>query len=359
MRPPQRIFVCHLLNDRSGSPKVLSQLVRSWALEGRWEIHVCTNSGTNGFLSGIPGVIYHHAWYQFRSNPWLRLVFYAISQSMLLLMLLFKLQKNDLVYVNTVLPFGAALAGKIKGCRVIYHVHESTIQPRILKWFLQRVIRLSAAEIVYVSRYVQAAHGLTQVPGRVVYNALESSFLQAASGKNRSEEPTRVLMVCSLKKYKGVWEFVQLAGDHPGYQFRLVLNATEAEMAAFFGSRQLPANLILFSAQKNIHPFYQWADVVVNLSLPDGWVETFGLTIIEGMAYGLPAIVPPVGGILEVIEEGVTGLVADARNRQQLNEAIGQIMQNKHQYERMSQAAKARTALFEEATMCRDISSLL
>ncbi|MBL0192541.1 MAG: hypothetical protein IPQ18_14735 [Saprospiraceae bacterium] len=35
--------------------------------------------------------------------------------------------------------------------------------------------------------------------------------------------------------------------------------------------------------------------------------ETFGLTIIEGMAYSLPAIVPP-SGDFEVIEDGVSGM---------------------------------------------------
>jgi len=32
-------------------------------------------------------------------------------------------------------------------------------------------------------------------------------------------------------------------------------------------------------------------------------VETFGLTILEGMTYKLPAIVPPVGGVIELVEE--------------------------------------------------------
>ena len=58
-----------------------------------------------------------------------------------MLRLLFFLKKNDLVYINTVLPFGAALIANLKSCRIIYHVHEVTINPRILKWLLLSIVK--------------------------------------------------------------------------------------------------------------------------------------------------------------------------------------------------------------------------
>ena len=49
-------------------------------------------------------------------------------------------------------------------------------------------------------------------------------------------------------------------------------------------------------------------------------VETFGLTILEGMAYGLPALIPPVGGITELVEHGRSGYWTNSRNLSHVSE---------------------------------------
>lgn len=69
-----------------------------------------------------------------------------------------------------------------------------------------------------------------------------------------------------------------------------------------------------FILHKNTHPFYQEASIILNLSDVNLWVETFGLTILEGMAYQLPAIVPPVGGVIELVEENKNGFLIDSKD---------------------------------------------
>lgn len=63
-----KIFAFHLLNDYSGSPKVLMQLVKGWVNEGI-ETTVVTGAGRNGFLSNLTGVRYKYFTYEFASNP--------------------------------------------------------------------------------------------------------------------------------------------------------------------------------------------------------------------------------------------------------------------------------------------------
>jgi L-malate glycosyltransferase len=350
MSSNKRIFAFHLLNDRSGSPKVLSQLIKGWIRENR-EVHLYTSLHTDGFLSNIEAVQYHNGWYRFKTNPWLRLLYYTLSQFILCIKMFGHLKKGDTVYVNTVLPFGAAWLGKLKGCRVIYHIHESTVNPAVLKWFLFKTVRYTANDIINVSEYVQKSHNITSTTNHMIYNAIEDDYIARVRPVEKEHKPANVLMVCSLKAYKGVFEFLQLALDNPAYHFRLVLNATTADIEAFFADHKIPANLTLFPAQKNLHLFYQWADVVLNLSRPDGWIETFGLTIIEGMAYGLPAIVPPVGGILEVVETGVSGFSVDSRNRKQLNLCLRKLMEDTDFYRAASKASAQRIALFSEKRM--------
>lgn len=353
-----RIFAFHLLNDRSGSPKVLGQVLKKWSMDGR-DVHLYTSAHPNGFLSEIKGITYHKGWYVFQPNPWLRLIYFTLSQILLIIKMWSKVGKNDIVYINTVLPFGAGILGKIKGARIIYHIHETTVNPAVLKWFLFKMVKVTAHEIINVSKYVEQAHQIKSVPNHLVYNSLENAYLDKILPKKTSFYPKNVLMVCSLKKYKGVFEFLQLATDHPQYAFRLVLNGSQSEINTFFKNNKIPLNLTLFPSQKDLHPFYQWADVILNLSRPDGWIETFGLTIIEGMAYGLPAIVPPVGGILEVIEDGVTGFAVDARDRQNLNLVLNKILSNSHDYVQMSIAAKERVNMFKEDQMIQLLDRIL
>lgn len=358
MRSQQRIIAIHLLNDRSGSPKVLSQLLRIWVKADK-EVLLYTSSSETGFLSDIEGVQYIKGWYTFKRNPWLRLIYYSLSQLILLVSMWRTVRKNDLVYINTILPFGAAIIGRMKDCRVIYHIHEHSINPPVLKWFLFKIVSKTADTIINVSQYIQSSHRLDHVTNHLVYNAIDDAFLAQVAERKVAPNPKHVLMVCSLKTYKGVFEFIRLADDNPGYDFRLVLNATGQDINRFFASTVLPTNLHIYPSQTDMHPHYQWADLIVNLSRPDGWVETFGLTIIEGMAYGLPAIVPPVGGILEVIKEGETGYSVDSRDREKLNEAVRTILSDEEKYRFMSTLAHERISLFSEGKMAADILEIV
>ena len=148
-----RVLACHLLNDYSGSPKVLKQLLKGW-VKNNLEVHLFTCGGREGFLSNLAGVKYHNFWYAFTKNPYIRLVFLLVSQLLLMLKVLTKAQKDDIIYVNTVLPFGAAIAGKIRGIRVIYHIHETSIKPAILKKILFGIVDRTADQVVYVSNYL-------------------------------------------------------------------------------------------------------------------------------------------------------------------------------------------------------------
>lgn len=69
----------------------------------------------------------------------------------------------------------------------------------------------------------------------------------------------------------------------------------------------MPEHLFIFPAQKDVHSFYQEAHLVLNLSHPEQWVETFGMTALEAMSYGLPVIAPPVGRPVELVTDDFNG----------------------------------------------------
>lgn len=353
----QRIIACHLLNDFSGSPKILSQALRVLA-DNQYQVYLLSSFNNKGFLTDIQGVKKVNIWYYYDSNPISRLFFYTFTQTLLFLYLVFFLKKKDTVYINTLLPYGAALAARLRGCRVVYHVHESSINPPILRNFLVGVAKSTAWEIVNVSDFVKEAHKIKEVHSSLIYNSLDEHFAQKAAEFDKPTAMRNVLMACSLKIYKGIFEFMKLAEKNRNLKFRLVLNASESKIKSFFKNCILPPNVEILSAQPDMHPHYQWADVILNLSRPDAWVETFGMTVLEGMAYGLPAIVPPVGGITEVVRNGETGFLADCRDTDNVNNCLRQLLANRETYLSFSAKAKEQLQLFSSQTFQTKILSL-
>lgn len=341
-----KIFAFHLLNDYSGSPKVLGQLLKGWAAQYR--VHLYTSDSKPGFLSGIDGINYHSNYYRFHPFIPLRLLVLLFSQLFALWSLLFKVKKEDVVYINTILPFGAAIAGKLRGARVIYHIHETSINPKVFKQFLLFWVKTCATEVIYVSNFLAHEEPLDK-PRHILWNAIEDDFSNKAETHRPSGRQFRnVLMLASLKKYKGVDEYVAIARACPALHFELVANASEQDIAAYFGQQKLPENLTIYPAQRDVHPFYQRADVVMNLSRPEEWKETFGLTALEAMIYGLPVIVPPVGGIAEIVKDGQTGFHLNGKDTHSIVSILRALKADPGRYESISKAAAAHAATFSE-----------
>jgi Glycosyltransferase len=343
----KRIVAVHLLNDYSGSPKVLMQLLKAWTKNGI-ETHLFTSGGRKGFLSDIDRVKNHSFWYRFSPNSLERIFNFFLSQLLLMIKLLFFLKKNDVVYMNTVLPFGAAIAGKIKGCKIIYHIHETSVKPKIFKNFLFRIAKMTAHKIVFVSEFLLKQESLIQNQV-LLYNVLERDFTEKADRFQDLEKTDRiVLMICSLKIYKGVNEFFILAKKNPQYIFKLVVNASDDEIKDYFKGKEILENLMIYPTQTDTHPFYQQASMILNLSHPDLWVETFGLTILEGMRYRLPSIVPPVGGVTELVEDDENGFLINSRNTDELSQKLNFILSNPSVYQSFSSASYQKSLAFSE-----------
>ncbi|UHO40200.1 glycosyltransferase family 4 protein [Chryseobacterium capnotolerans] len=340
-----RIIAVHLLNDYSGSPKVLMQLLKIWTKNGK-ETHLFIGGKNKGFLSDISGIHYHGYEYRFSGYPIIRLLFFIISQFALAIRLLFFLKKQDIVYINTVLPFGAAVIAKLKGCRIVYHVHETSVKPQILKKFLFGIASVTASEVKYVSQFLALQEPICK-KSEIIYNVLEEDFIEKAVPKNlQANERKIVLMLCSLKKYKGVDEFVTLSEQNPEFTFKLVLNASVYDIHSYFEKKQLPENLYIYPTQQDTHRFYKEADVILNLSDTKLWVETFGLTILEGMAYGLPAIVPPIGGVTELIDDGKNGFCINSKEITVISQKLKLLLNNPNLYQQFSLYAQQKSKLF-------------
>ncbi|MDD2123126.1 glycosyltransferase family 4 protein [Pseudomonas monteilii] len=355
----QPIICAHLLNDFSGSPRMLGQTII--ALAGRG--NTCTlyvGSNGRGVLDELDVPVYKYGYRRF-GNRWLTLLAYFWSQVALFTVLSRRLRPGAVVLVNTMMPFGAALAGKIRGASVVYHLHETSIKPPVLKKFLRWVIGRCARKVVYVSKYLQQHDAIKGVPAITIYNGLAESFQRQAAStdyQHLHDGLFHVLMLTSLKAYKGVNEFVALASamaDHPHVKFTLVLSASQEEVDDYFRHLVLPKNLTLNPATSDVIRFYASASLVLNLSLVDFCVETFGLTILEAMAFGIPTIVPPVGGPVELVSDGVEGYQIDSKNHQQLVRTVAHLSQDPQLCQAMSERARMKASEFSTANFQKNI----
>jgi glycosyltransferase involved in cell wall biosynthesis len=97
---------------------------------------------------------------------------------------------------------------------------------------------------------------------------------------------------------------------------------------------------------------------MMNLSRVDEWVETFGLTIVEAMAFGVPVIVPPVGGPTEIVRDGIDGYFISSYETQKIAQNIKDLANNEATCLILSENARERVQFFNETIFVDKITTL-
>jgi starch synthase len=70
--------------------------------------------------------------------------------------------------------------------------------------------------------------------------------------------------------------------------------------------------------------------------------ELLGLAVIEAMASGTPVVASKVGGVAEVVEDGVTGFLVPSGDVPSLNDRLALLLGDPGRARRMGEAARAR-----------------
>lgn len=355
-------IVCfHLLNDYSGSPMVLRLVLEGLLKRGYRVDLVSSQGGVLEEIRGYKNYHAHHYWYKFSTNHMVTMVRYMFVQLYTFLFAFrFAFTKNTF-YINTLLPFGPALAGRLMGKKVIYHYHENAFVKGSAYRILSKVMRLLASKIICVSEYQR--NMLNKEKNVIVVpNALNESFLTSVNpDAERTFSNQTVLMLCSLKLYKGIREFFTLADRLPQYHFCMVVNDTEKNMTDFLGAEHLvkPVNMTLMARVDDVAYLYNDASIVVNLSHKDLFIETFGLTAVEAMSAGLPVIVPTEGGIAELVEDGWNGYKIDVDEIDKIKQHIDMMLSDKLLYKTLSSNALEYAKNFDGKTMVDTVVRLL
>lgn len=355
----------HLLNDYSGSPRVLYSTIL--ALKSSQEALLFIGSQGAGIVdeAGVPTRRY---WYR-RSRFRIATLFTYMGSQLCLYWKLSRsrdIPRSAIVFVNTLLPFAAMIWGRLTGRIVIVHVHEASIGPVPLRKFLTWCASKCADRLLYVSTDHLSRLPINEAVSRVVFNPIDPAMQvkQAASGPYAPRRSGKfvVLMLASLKGYKGLGEFMSLAkalSDRDDIGFMLVLNAEVDEAAAFARRHATADNVTIHARTDDPAAFYVTADLVLNLSRVDEVIETFGLTILEAMLFGIPVVVPPIGGPAEIVTDGKEGLCIDSRDGAALRDAVRSLADDPERTISMSRAASRRADDFRFDRYARELQNVI
>jgi glycosyltransferase involved in cell wall biosynthesis/phosphoheptose isomerase len=109
-------------------------------------------------------------------------------------------------------------------------------------------------------------------------------------------------------------------------------------------------------AHEAMPAIYRSADVV--LAVP--WYEPFGITPLEAAACGRPLVGSAVGGLLDSVEDGVTGVLVPPRDVAALADAVRDLLDDPEGAARMGRRARARAVeRFDWSVVCRRTEEVL
>ena len=221
------------------------------------------------------------------------------------------------------------------------------------KLFFQKGLDISDL-IVFVSNAGKESYGrvfkFQESKTKVIYNGIGLDKIEAGqNAKANRETPYNLLFVGRLIEAKGVElllraverlrsEFpitVSIVGDGPDRQrLETITNSLNLETIVTFYGRQL-----------DVIPFYKKASIFIYVST---WQEVFGISIVEGMSFGRPCIVNRVGGIPEIVEDGISGYITESPTSEGVVRAISRAIMDieNGNIEKISLQAKARAKFF-------------
>ncbi len=162
--------------------------------------------------------------------------------------------------------------------------------------------------------------------------------------------PLRIAVLARLEKVKGVRYAIE-AMEHIAAHFpasELVIAGDGSERAALedlVRAKGLEKNVIFKGALRpdEVPAFLAAATVFICPSLAEG----FGIVILEAMAAGSAVVATDVGGIPDIVTDGINGLLVPAHDSRAIADAVIRIITDARLYGAITDAGKIRARAFD------------
>ena len=323
------LFVSHEASI-SGAPLFLAKLIRHLKVERpEYQIAVffskngelvelLTREGFDVFVSekrvGLNSKL---------SNGWSRLLHYFRY-----LQVLFTYRPN-LVYSNTIVNFGEVILASLINITVLLHMHEGKQFASTCRYRL-KISCFFTSRIIVVSRYVDSVlYDLTNRHGVVVYNGVDTSNVIPVKRRDH-HDPLKIGVLGTINSNKG--QLVAIKAIH-----RLVEKGMIAKLqiAGKVMDEVYYAQLCEFIKLNSLDEFVEFLGVVsdvdvflnsLDILVVPSFDESFPTVILEAFSTGTLVVASNVGGIPEMIEHDVNGLLFPAGDFIMLTDLLNKII---------------------------------
>jgi glycosyltransferase involved in cell wall biosynthesis len=275
----------------------------------------------------------------------------------------------DLVHAHQYTPFFYGMTARLlyrrPGVLFMEHGRHQPDYPRPKRILANRVLLTGRDRVVGVGEAVRQAliHNEGLAPDRVsvIYNGIDVPAFAGASAQREAvrrelgieEEAFVIIQVARLDYLKdhatAVRTLAGVVAQHPNALLVLVGEGPElAKIQAVIAELRLESRVRLLGLRHDIPRLLGAADVFLLTSISEG----IPVTIIEAMAAGLPVVSTDVGGVAEVVEEGLTGFLAPAGDHAALAERLLRLAAYPELRRRLGTAGRERARdHFSESSM--------
>ena len=268
----------------------------------------------------------------------------------------------QLVYSNTVAVFGGALFARRHGLPHVWHVREivagspalSLVFRKLVRWLSQTAICnsnetrswIADGDPLRAARYLAVWNGV-DVAAQTVDREAARRSLGAAPGE------VLFVLVGRINAWKGQQLLVQafaamvrqgVAGQ-VGLRLAIVGSAFAGQehwlrqLQAAVAASGCAEQIVVQPFRSDVEAVWAAADVVV---VPSTDPEPFGRVAVEAMAFARPVIAAAHGGLVEIVQQGVTGLLVPPRDAPALTNAMAALAADPSLRAAMGQAGLAR-----------------
>lgn len=222
---------------------------------------------------------------------------------------------------------------------------------------------------ICVSRYTAEQSLPAALPKPVIYNSISLARFDAGHDLRAQlgigADEVVVAFLGQIREIKGVADFIAMARQIPHRNARFLIAGECRDPRKFPGSyseqdlERLAGGdrrIRYIGYVKEVENVYHTADVVV---VPSRWQEPLGLINLEAGACRKPVVATRVGGIPEVVEDGVNGYLVEPGDVDALAARVAALIADPALRARMGEAGRARVEHDFTTRPVREFEALL
>ena len=176
----------------------------------------------------------------------------------------------------------------------------------------------------------------------VIPNFVDLDLFHPGAGEPRADGPPTVVHVSNFRTVKRVpWLVRAFAAASEVEDARLILvgdGPDQDECRRLVGELGLGPRVTFLGTRDALPELLAPADVYALASAE----ESFGLSALEAMACGTPVVATDVGGVSEVVEDGVSGHLAPATDLEAFARCLADLLGDRDRARAMGERARAR-----------------